>query len=171
MITTKDLRAISRERLRDARALLPEKRPDGAYYVCVYPVGLAPLKIPTKQFRKAMREIAAKNGDFTLFALFQRANGLGSWDLVVAAPWLKTGGCRDISKVVDGMEEAIGRKHFRHLAQVAVVDEKQPEVKSILAGLPVEDGEVHLGRNDLFGHEMLQAVIFRAMKPRAHRKR
>src|ERR1035438_812464 len=89
--------------------------------------------ISTNQFRKAMHAIAAKKGDFTLFALFQRANGLGNWDLVVAAPWLKTGGYRDISKVVDGVEEAIGRRHFRHLAQVAVVDEKQPEVKSILA--------------------------------------
>ena len=125
--------------------------------------------ISTNQFRKAMHAIAAKKGDFTLFALFQRANGLGNWDLVVAAPWLKTGGYRDISNVVDGVEEAIGRRHFRHVAQVAIVDEKQAEVRSILATLPVEDGEVRLGRTDLFGHEMLQGVIFRAMKPRAHR--
>jgi hypothetical protein len=116
-----------------------------------------------------MHAIAAKKGDFTLFALFQRANGLGNWDLVVAAPWLKKGGYQDISSVVDGVDEAIGRRHFRHVAQVAVVDAKQPEVKSILATLPVEDGEMRLGRTDLFGHEMLQGVIFRAMKPRVHR--
>jgi hypothetical protein len=125
--------------------------------------------IPTTQFRKAMHEIAAKQGDFTLFALFQRANGLGDWDLVVAAPWLKVGGYRDISKVVDGVIESIGRRPLRYLAQVAVVPEKQPAVKSILASLPVEDGEMRLGRTDLFGHEMLQGVIFRAMKPPAHR--
>jgi hypothetical protein len=125
--------------------------------------------IPTKQFRKAMHEIAAKQGDFTLFALFQRANGLGDWDLVVAAPWLKVGGYRDISKVVDGVVKSIGRKPLRYLAQVAVVPEKQAAVKSILETLPVEDGEMHLGRSDLFGHEMLQGVIFRAMKPRVHR--
>ncbi len=41
MITTKDLRAISRERLRDARALLRAKRFDGAYYICGYAVELA----------------------------------------------------------------------------------------------------------------------------------
>jgi len=41
MITTKDLRAISRERLRDARALLRAKRFDGTYYVCGYAVELA----------------------------------------------------------------------------------------------------------------------------------
>ena len=125
--------------------------------------------IPTTQFRKAMHEIAAKQGDFTLFALFQRANGLGDWGLVVAAPWLKVGGYQDISKVVNGVVESIGRKPLRYLAQVAVVPEKQPAVKSILASLPVEDGEMRLGRTDLFGHEMLQAVIFRAMKPRVHR--
>ena len=41
MITTKHLRAISRERLRDARALLRARRFDGAYYTCGYAVELA----------------------------------------------------------------------------------------------------------------------------------
>jgi hypothetical protein len=45
--------------------------------------------IPTGVLRKAMHEIAAKKGDFTLFALFKRADGLGRWDLVVSAPWLE----------------------------------------------------------------------------------
>src|ERR1035438_3452726 len=148
MVTTKDPQTTSRTRSRDAGALLSGNRLGNAYHVCVYPVGLAPLKIPTKQFRKAMREIAAKKGDFTLFALFQRANGLGNWDLVVAAPWLKVGGYRDISKVVEGLVESIGRKPLRYLAQVAVVPEKQAAVKSILASLPVEDGEMRLGRTD-----------------------
>jgi hypothetical protein len=39
-------------------------------------------------FRKAMNLIASQEGDFTLYALFRRANGVGNWDLVVSAPWL-----------------------------------------------------------------------------------
>jgi hypothetical protein len=39
-------------------------------------------------FRKAMNLIASQKGDFTLYALFKRANGVGNWDLVVSAPWL-----------------------------------------------------------------------------------
>ena len=41
MISTKDLRAIARARLRDAQALLRARRFDGAYYLCGYAIELA----------------------------------------------------------------------------------------------------------------------------------
>jgi HEPN domain-containing protein len=41
MISTKDLRAIARARLRDAQVLLAGKRFDGAFYICGYAVELA----------------------------------------------------------------------------------------------------------------------------------
>src|ERR1017187_3065923 len=41
MISTKDLRAIARARLRDAQVLLRAKRFDGAFYVSGYAVELA----------------------------------------------------------------------------------------------------------------------------------
>src|SRR5437667_12331694 len=41
MISTKDLRAIARARLRDAQVLLRAKRFDGAFYLCGYAIELA----------------------------------------------------------------------------------------------------------------------------------
>ena len=41
MISTKELRTIARERLRDARVLLRAKRFDGAWYLCGYAIELA----------------------------------------------------------------------------------------------------------------------------------
>jgi len=41
MISTKDLKAIARARLRDAQALLRAKRFDGAFYLCGYAVEVA----------------------------------------------------------------------------------------------------------------------------------
>jgi len=41
MISTKDLKAVARARLRDAQALLRAKRFDGAFYLCGYAVELA----------------------------------------------------------------------------------------------------------------------------------
>ena len=41
MLSTKDLRAIARARLRDANVLLQAKRYDGALYLCGYAVELA----------------------------------------------------------------------------------------------------------------------------------
>ena len=47
--------------------------------------------ISTARLRRAMREIAAKKGDFTLFGLVMRADAPGTWDLVVSASWLVEG--------------------------------------------------------------------------------
>jgi hypothetical protein len=44
MISTKELRAIARARLRDAEVLLRSKRFDGAFYLCGYAIELA-LKV------------------------------------------------------------------------------------------------------------------------------
>jgi HEPN domain-containing protein len=41
MISTKDLRAIARARLRDAQVLLRAKRFDAAFYLCGYAIELA----------------------------------------------------------------------------------------------------------------------------------
>jgi HEPN domain-containing protein len=41
MISTKELRTISRKRLRDAQVLLRAKRFDGAWYLCGYAIELA----------------------------------------------------------------------------------------------------------------------------------
>ena len=41
--------------------------------------------INTNLLRKAMDEIAAKKGEFTLFALLKRPDAFGEWDLVVSS--------------------------------------------------------------------------------------
>lgn len=46
-------------------------------------------EISTAKLRRAMRKIAAKQGDFTVFGLVMRADDPGSWDLVVSAPCMR----------------------------------------------------------------------------------
>jgi hypothetical protein len=117
--------------------------------------------IPTNRFRKAMHDITTKKGDFTLFALFRRANGLGGWDLVVAAPWLKSRGLKEIGEVIDLVTESIGTKWLQQLARVEIVPSNDPTVK-LLTSTPVEDGERRLVNVDLFGLQMDEAIILRA---------
>jgi hypothetical protein len=91
-------------------------------------------------FRKAMRRIASQKGDFTLFALFRRANGIGEWDLVVSAPWLQKSRYQAVSELVDLLSKSIGRKSLVELARVEPIPTKDPNLKSLLAEFP-DDGE------------------------------
>ena len=112
-----------------------------------------------------MHEIAVKKGDFTLFALFRRANGLGDWDLVVSAPWLDSDTLKVLNELVDLLAKSIGRKALAQLARVQIIPGNDPTLKYILKNFPVDDGEHHLQSTELFGLEMEAGIILRAKRP------
>jgi hypothetical protein len=114
-----------------------------------------------------MHEIAAKKGDFTLFALFKRADGLGRWDLVVSAPWLEGGKLKVLSELVDLVAKSMGRKRLTELARVETVPGDDPTVKSILDSLPVDDDDTErrIQNVDFFGLQIEEAIIVRAKRP------
>jgi hypothetical protein len=115
--------------------------------------------------RRAMHQIASQKGDFTLFALFRRANGLGRWDLVVSAPWLESGNLKVRGKLVDLLAKSIGRKSLVEFARVEPIPSNNPTVKFILANIPVDDGERRIQSTDLFDLQIEEAIILRAKRP------
>jgi hypothetical protein len=127
--------------------------------------------INTNVLRKAMREIAAKKGDFTLFALLMRADALGTWDLVVSAPWLEGGKLKATGEFIHLLAQSISEESLQQFARVVALDGDAPEVRFILENLPVEDGELHVQSTKLFGLQIQTAIIFRAKQPETSSKR
>jgi hypothetical protein len=115
--------------------------------------------------RKAMRDISAKRGDFTLFGLFMRADAPGTWDLVVAAPWIEEGKLKGLSEFVHLLTDSVGEQVFRDLSRVQTVSEDNPALKKILTAFSVDDGEVRIKKSNLFGLEIDDAIILRAKRP------
>ena len=98
--------------------------------------------IAVSSLHKAMHEMVAKKGDFTLFALLRRDEPLyGLWDLVVAARWLKGGTLAATREVADHLAKSIGTKGLKQLARIVVITEDNPTVKFFLKNVPVDDGE------------------------------
>ena len=119
-----------------------------------------------RKIGKAMHEMAAQKGDFTLFGLFRRADAAGGrWDLVVSAPWLASGRLASISEVVDLLVKSMGRKALQHFSRVETVSPDDPTVKFLLKHVPVDDGERWIQSAELFGMQMDEAIILRAKRP------
>lgn len=127
--------------------------------------------MPIESLRKAMRDIASKKGDFTLFGLFMRSDAPGIWDLVVAAPWLEAGKLKATSEFVELLTDSIGEQTLRHLSRIQTVGSDSPAVKAILKAFSVEDGEVRVQKSNLFGLEIEDAIILRSKKPEARNGR
>lgn len=120
----------------------------------------------TTSLRKAMREIAAQKGDFTLFGLFMRSDAPGTWDLVVSAPWLeKKGKLKATSEFVELLSASIGEQALRDFSRIQTIDSESPGLKAILKAFDVEDDEVRVQNSNLFGLQIEDAFIFRAKRP------
>lgn len=120
--------------------------------------------IATRQFRKAMREIAAAKGNFTLFGLFRRANALGTWDLVVSAPWLENGPLKRVRELDRLLSRSLGKVALRQFSRIAVLGEDDEGLEALLASISVDDGEVRVKQPEFFRLELEDAIIFRAKR-------
>ncbi len=125
--------------------------------------------INTNVLRKAMREIAANRGNFTLFALLMRADGPGTWDLVVSAPWLESGKLRATSEFVRLLAQSIGEESLQQFSRVLALNSADAPLKFILENIPVEDGEIRIENTDLLGMQIKEGIILRSMKPKPQR--
>ncbi len=124
--------------------------------------------IATRMLRKAMHEIADRKGEFTLFALFMRADAPGTWDLVVSAPWIERDRLKTTREFVRLLVQSIGEEALQQFSRVAAVESDHPAVKFILDNLPVDDDELRVRSTDLFGLQIEEAIIFRARRPQDH---
>lgn len=120
--------------------------------------------ISVTRLRKAMREIAAKKGDFSLFGLFKRADSPDTWDLVVSAPWLERGELKALREFTDLLSSEIGEQSLRQFSRIVTLKPSDPAVNAVVSAFSIDDGEVRVRRSTLFGLEIEDAIIMRAKK-------
>jgi len=122
--------------------------------------------INTNVLRRAMDGIAAKKGEFTLFALLMRADAPGTWDLVVSASWLESGNLKATREFVRLLAQSMGEESLHQFSRVVALDSNDAPARFILENLPVEDDELRVQSTDLLGLQIQEAIILRAKKPR-----
>jgi len=128
--------------------------------------------IDTSRIHKALHQMTAQKGDFTLFALLRRAEAVGGmWDLVVSAPWFKKGTLAATQEIVDLLTKSMGRKALLQFSRVVALTGDDPTVRFFLKNVPVEDGERRIQSTDLFGMQIEEAIIMRAKPPESVRPR
>ena len=119
---------------------------------------------------KAMHDISARKGEFTLFALFKRSDAPGTWDLVVSAPWLEHGKLEALGELTELLAKSMGRRSLTQFSRVETVPSNNSTLKSILAKTPVEDGPVRVQNSDLFGLDLEEGIILRAKRPNLRKR-
>jgi hypothetical protein len=120
--------------------------------------------IQIEKFRKVMNQVSAEKGDFVLFGLFLTKESPDRWDLVVSAPWLENGKLKALGGFAEKLSSVIGPEEVLSLSKIVTLNHDDPSLKAILKAIQVENNEIVLRDNNLFGLEVKQAYILRAKR-------
>lgn len=120
--------------------------------------------IDIEKFRRAMREIAARKGDFTLFALFRLEDAPYGWDLVVSSSWLEQGNLKNLAELSDALKDSIGEKQLRELSRIVTIKQNDPSLKAILSEVRVDDEVIEVHDSVFFDLRVEHAIFLRAKR-------
>jgi hypothetical protein len=113
-------------------------------------------------------KLARERGPFTLFALVERPEFPGMWDLVVAAPWFGSSDRKTLDVLVQELKRGPGNDVLLALSQIAILRPTEPLVRAINDAVgDVQHGEVKLETTSL-GLDGRDAIIITSQSvPRA----
>lgn len=119
-----------------------------------------------KACRDIERRLSDEHGGFSFFALLQRFGVTGSYDLVVAAPWLEPDSRDDTALLSKALQDSLTVEELRQISGVVIVRPDHPTVKHfsvMVSGL--EHGSVEQSYNSV-GRLELSSGLLITVKPR-----
>src|SRR6266849_3860799 len=93
------------------------------------------------KFVTLYREIAAEKGDFALFAVLEREDNPGRWDVVLAAPWFGDDTGPSLDYLIQKIDARLSPEERRSLSRVVLLDPWDAFVQTVNRLFPVTDGK------------------------------
>jgi hypothetical protein len=93
------------------------------------------------KLRDLEAEVRRERGDFSLFALLQREDAYGKWDLVVAALWIGDWNIEDLQYLCDKVTARLTERELLSLAFVTIVSPDDEPVQRLIREYPVSSDE------------------------------
>jgi hypothetical protein len=89
------------------------------------------MKTFIKKFFPIERTIAQEKGDFKLFALFEREDVQGIWDIVLAADWLPGEEVKSLRYVFGKNRAVLDKKEFLKVSKVVLLEINEPFIEEL----------------------------------------
>ncbi|MDQ3635594.1 MAG: hypothetical protein M3405_13950 [Acidobacteriota bacterium] len=103
-----------------------------------------------EKIRETEVEISSEKGEFVLFALIEREDSLGKWDIVISAKWIEDKKKEVIEFIASNLKNKLNEEEQLMLSRIVVLSPNDPFVKS-LNMIGVEHGTVRISNNNFNG--------------------
>lgn len=119
------------------------------------------------QFARLESEVSRHKGEFALFALFQREEVPGRWDLIVSAPWIGADKNAAVDYFVDQIKSYLGPDKLTVLSRIVIVSPENSAVEALNRAIHVEHGNTEVRDSNFFGLPIKHAFIITSKRPGA----
>lgn len=84
-----------------------------------------------EKLRQIEVEISAEKGNFTLFALLERDDSLGKWDVIVSADWIDNQEKELIKLIASKISKILTREEQLMLSRIVILQSTDPFVRNL----------------------------------------
>ena len=125
------------------------------------------LKETLERLQKAERRIAEERGDFVMFALLHRKDGLWDiWDVVFSAPWVDEIRPWQAYEIMDReLKKDLLIEDFHRFARYVVVPTDSDWIEEFAESYTVEHGRKMFRNREFLERDIRQGFIFTCRAP------
>ena len=116
------------------------------------------MSVVAEKLRQIEVEISADKGKFNLFALIEREDSLGKWDVVVSANWADDERKELINAIALKIREKLSEDEQLMLSRIVTLSQSDALVRS-LNMIGVEHGMARLSNNNFNGIIIKEAYL------------
>ena len=113
------------------------------------------------------QRLSKKKGRFWIFALLQREDSAGMWDLLVSATWLQEGDRQSLDYIIAALEQEFDREDFLQLSRIVVLNPDNPVVQELSLAFSQEHRATFTQSITVNGMQFVQGVIITSRRPEA----
>ncbi len=116
------------------------------------------MSVVAEKLRQIEIEISEDNGDFNLFALIEREDSLGKWDVVVAANWAENDRKKLVNDIALKIRENLSKDEQLMLSRIVTLSPSETLVQNLNL-IIVEHGMAKLSNNNFNGIIIKEAYL------------
>jgi hypothetical protein len=108
-------------------------------------------------------ELSSKHGPFALFALIERDDAFGKWDVLVSANWMPVNAKSVIEAIASKIKTVFREEELIMLSRILILAPSDSFVQNLNL-IPVEHGMVRLTNNSFNGVSIKEAFLITSMR-------
>lgn len=115
------------------------------------------------------QRLSKERGRFWFFALLQRDDSPGKWDLLVSAEWLQEKERKSLDHITAAIEQEFDQDDLLQLSRVVVLNPDNPIVQDLTTAFSQEHKLTRIQNITVNGMHFIQGVIITSRRPKSRR--